>query len=274
MARKNDGPLTQADVERFVAQSSDFGFEMAALAILRKVGFQAEHAATYTDPITNRIRAYDMRAHWASSALAIHLAVECKNLRPSSPLVVHATPRQFTEAYHTLLTRYRINGSFFQSSARRDNALSVYAPDEPVGRQTDQPTMDASGDFTSSDAPTFEKWLQAVNGCRDLLKGVLEAPLSSAELHAIVPVLVVPDQMLWQVDYDDNGKTKVPVRQVDWTTLVLRHKWSVPSIFGPVEFDISHLEIVTPAALKQRLKNLIGSGAFFMGSDALFKEMR
>jgi hypothetical protein len=242
---------------------------MGSLAILRSLNLESEHAAAYVDPVTNRIRSYDIRSRWFDRNRSIRFAVECKNLTNTAPLVIHATPRLESEAYHTVIARYRIGGMLFQTPHKRGN---VYAVGDPVGRQLDQPMKDHSGDFKSSDAPTYEKWLQAVNGCFDLLKELVGSPAREPEVCALVPLLVVPAETLWQVDYDENGAVKCQVRLVERASLILRHKWSAGTSHGPVTYDISHLEIVTLPALSQRLTNLVGSGGLLADTEHLLRD--
>lgn len=268
MPKRTSHPLSKSDLVQFLSQGSDFAFEMASLALLRSLDLESEHAAAYVDPITNRIRSYDIRSRWVAKNRSVRFAVECKNLTNTAPLVIHATPRLESEAYHTVITRYRLGGMLFQTPHERQN---VYGSGEPVGRQLDQPTKDGSGEFKSSDAPTYEKWLQAVNGCFDLLKGLLASPVREPEACALIPLLVVPAETLWQVDYDGDGSVSCEVRMVERATLILRHKWSSGTSYGPVTYDISHLEIVTLPALGQRLRNLLGSGGLLADTDSLLR---
>ena len=253
----------------FIAAESDFALEMSALKVLRTLGFQAEHAAAYVDPVTSRMRAYDIRARLVSESRSLRLAVECKNLRPSAPLLVHTTPRLASEAYHTVVRRYRTGGYLFHEAIRRPN---IYEEGRPVGRQTDQPSRENDGGFKSSDAPSYEKWLQALNGCRDLLRELVQAPIPRSQVGVIVPMLVVPDKVLWQVEYDDEGRISEPARMVERTTLILRHQWSAPTIMGDFAYEISHLEIVTLSALRQRVKNLAWPGGLLDGADQLLAD--
>lgn len=266
MSRKNTSPLSQQDLLDFLRKDSDFGFEMATLNVLRLVGLDAEHAAVYVDPVTNRIRSYDMRARWTAEGRSLRFAVECKNLRSHAPLLIHATPRLESEAYHTVVVRKRTNGGLFQTTYRNEG---VYHPAEVVGRQTDQPTRENSGEFKSSDGATYEKWLQAVNGCFDLVRELATTPLRDAQACAVVPVLVVPEGTLWQVDYDMHGSVTKAVREVERATLILRHCWGVPTQFGQLTYDISHLEIITLPALHQRLKNLMEAGGLLTDAENL-----
>lgn len=111
MPKRPATPLAQHDLALFLSQGSDFALEMAALEVLRSLGLDTEHAAVYVDPITSRIRAYDIRARWIQERRSIRLAVECKNLQRTAPLLVHATPRLQSEAYHrrVSLDRSQVN---------------------------------------------------------------------------------------------------------------------------------------------------------------------
>jgi hypothetical protein len=263
--RRQETPLNKYDLATFARESSDFAFEMEVLRALRAAGLDCEHAATYTDPITSRLRAYDIRARHILPSQTVRLAVECKNLKSYSPLLVHATPRRPSEAYHTVVARVR--GSL--QSYRREPPEAVYHAHEPVGRHTDQPFKDDKGNLSSSDSATFEKWLQAVNGCNDLLIEIIRAPHSERGVHAIVPLLVIPEGTLWQVDYDDNGQVTEPPREVDKTTLILRHAWTAHTGSAPLSYDISHLEIATLPSLQHRVSSLILNGGLLAGAEAL-----
>lgn len=271
MKKRSTEPLTQPDLEQFLSRTSDFAFEMATLSELRKLDFVCEHAATYTDPVTEKIRAYDVRARRITGQRQVRLAVECKNIGPQSPLVVHATPRLAAEAYHTLLVRHRSSSSGFDFQNARRREESVYPEGEPVGRHTDQPAKDSNNEFVSADSATYEKWLQAVNGSLDLLREASRAPLTGVQVHAIIPMLVVPPGSLWQVDYSEDGRVMEAVRPVDRTTLILRHVWTVSATLAEVRFDFSHLEIVTLAALASRVSDLVGPVGLFQDTDGLTK---
>lgn len=268
MSARSLAPLTPQELAEFLT-GSDFGLEMAALNVIRSLGIEAEHAAVYTDPVTGKLRAYDIRARWNQALRWIRFAVECKNLSAGSPLLVHATPRLESEAYHTVVARYRVGPIAGYQPSRREN---VYAMGDPVGRQTDQPAKNERGEFKSSDSATFDKWLQAVNGCLDLVREISDGPLPAPQAHAVIPILVVPEGTLWQIDYGIDGEITAQVRQVERSTLILRHKWVVQTFYGDLSYDISHLEIITLSALHQRLKNLIDDGGLLAGAEALMEE--
>ena len=104
MAKLKNDPITAKDLADFVSGSSDFGFEMAVLARLVEEGFSCSHSGTYRDPVTGKIRQFDIRAFIDRGDSTLALAVECKNLRPNNPLLLSAVPRTSAEAFHDILT--------------------------------------------------------------------------------------------------------------------------------------------------------------------------
>lgn len=270
MKRKDAPPLTPEDLAEFVAQKSDFRFEMDVLRQLRTEGFDANHAATYVDPLSNKIRAYDFRARWSSGSLVLRLAVECKNLSASSPVLVYATPREEVESFHSLVKRTQSGGIRFNSAHLMNGAQSAYKSGLPVGRQIEQPIKEGGG-FKASDAQTFDKWMQAVNGCADLIKQTVADAHGYPSLQGIVPMLVVPDGCLWQVEFDSDGVLTCPPCEATTAQLILRHTWTAQTSMGPVNYDVSHLEIVCISAIARRLAELRGQGGLFVGAETILE---
>ena len=100
-----------------------------------------------------------------------------------------------------------------------------------TGKKTDQVGREMSGELVSNDEATFDKLNQAVNSCQDLVR-TLSGKVAPPLRRAIVPVLVVPTGLLWQVDYDsDDAITMVP-HQVKRVALFLDHAWSAMSPYG------------------------------------------
>jgi hypothetical protein len=259
--RKGD-PITARDLAEFVGSNSDFAFEMRVVAQLRALGFECSHSGTYRDPVTEKIRQFDIRAvaHRRNSTLA--LAVECKNLRPNNPLLLSTVPRTTPESFHNLLVWDP--DAFVHASVRPVTGLdSVYRPGEMVGKKTHQVFREGSGKLDSNDEATFDKLNQAVNSCQDLVR---EYGLKRSQplLRAIVPLLVVPKGLLWQVDYDTDGNLKTAPRGVTRASLFLNHAWSADAGMGvTIFFRLSHIELATLDALAGIVDTYFGSGGFF-----------
>jgi len=260
--RKGD-PIAAQDLAEFVGSNSDFAFEMRVVAQLRALGFECSHSGTYRDPVTDKIRQFDIRAiaHRGNSTLA--LAVECKNLRPNNPLLLSAVPRTTPESFHNLL-EWNAQNLIMHTSVRSVTGRdSAYRPQEMVGKKTHQVYRGSSGKLDSNDEATFDKLNQAVNSCQDLVR---EYGLKASQplLRAIVPLLVVPKGLLWQVDYDTDGNLKTAPRGVTRASLFLNHAWSADvGMRLTIFFRLSHIELATLDALPGIVDTYFGSGGFF-----------
>ena len=102
MAKLKDCPISAEDLAEFARDDSNFAFEMQVLAQLLTSGFSCVHSGTYRDPVTSKMRQFDIRASMDRDRGTLSLAVECKNLRPNSPLLLSTVPRTDAEAFHDL----------------------------------------------------------------------------------------------------------------------------------------------------------------------------
>lgn len=100
---------------------------------------------------------------------------------------------------------------------------------------------EGDGKLTSYDSATFDKISQAVSNCRDLVQ-TLVVKASPPLTRVIVPVLIVPGAMLWQVESEADGTLRTAPSRVTRTTLYLDHTWSQErGMFGPDELSpVSH----------------------------------
>jgi hypothetical protein len=257
------GPITDKDLADFVEKDSDFAFEMQVVTQLRGVGFGCSHSGTYQDPVSDKIRQFDVRATKKRGSCTLALAVECKNLRPDCPLLLSAVPRVTDEAFHDII--FREANPHFQIPRVRPVAgnESVYTPGEMVGKKTDQVSRNKDGALVSDDSKTFEKLNQAMNSCTDLVRQlVINADQPFA--RAVVPVLVVPANLLWQVDYAFDGALVTAPRRVPRATMFLNHSWSVESQYGTIiSYRLSHIEFVTIDALATVVDGWLGPSGFF-----------
>jgi hypothetical protein len=262
VARLNDTPITAADLLEFAATDSDFGFEMRVLAQFRAVLFNCFHSGTYRDPVTDKIRQFDIRATMDRGDSTLALAVECKNLRSNNPLLVSAVRRTPEEAFHDLLL-YRPLAS--PNWVIVTPGASPYKPHAMVGKKTDQVGRDTNNQLTRNDEATFEKLNQAVSSCHDLVR-TFSAKASPPFRRVIVPVLVgvVPTGLLWQVDYGTDGAMTTPPRSVERSEFFLNHTWPMPGQFGAtLHYRLSHIQIVTFGALAGIAESWLGPGGFF-----------
>jgi hypothetical protein len=84
-------------------------------------------------------------------------------------------------------------------------------------------------------------------------------------VRVILPVLVVPAGMLWQVDYGADGTVQKPPREVSRSNLFLNHTWSVETGHLGETFShrLSHIELVTADALSETMESYFAAGGMF-----------
>ena len=264
MAKLKSDPIDGGDLEDFLHTQSDFDFEMRVLSVLQELEFECSHSGAYVDPVTGKIRQYDIRAMRTFPSHSLALAVECKNIRPNAPLLLSTVPRSKSESYNDLVVSDFVRPHQVRRVARTTER-SPYREAQPVAKRTDQVgRLESSGELQSNDETTFEKLNQAVNSCRDL---ILQRPSVTSQRHsrAVVPVVVVPDGALWQVDYYATGALKEAPRKVADCPLWLDHAWSVADTSHPfpLVFHLSHLEFVTLGALLAAATEWLSVKGFF-----------
>ena len=147
--------ITANDLTDFVANNSDFDFEMRVLEKLRSLNFACEYSGTYQDPVTDKVRQFDIRARKMQGVCTLAVAVECKNLRPTNPLLLSAVPRTATEAAHDLLLVRRQHGPAYPRVETIKGASAAYKESQMVGKKTDQVgRVESTGELSSDDAET------------------------------------------------------------------------------------------------------------------------
>lgn len=260
MAKLKPDAITAVDIEQFVREQSDFDFEMRVVAALNGLGFTCLHAATYKDPVSGKIRQFDIRATRTDNDRRLALAVECKNIRENSPLLLSALPRLNSEAFHEVIRTPQ--HAYWPRSFPVNGPQTPYLEGSMVGKRTNQVGRELGGSLSGDDAVTFDKLGQSLNSCFDLVRE--HAAVASRLVVAVVPVLVIPDGRLWQVEYEPDGSLKTSPHQVAQTTLFVNHSWNagVPSA-APVTFRVSHIDLVTIGALHEWVASRLGPTGMF-----------
>jgi hypothetical protein len=263
MPRLNSTDISEKDLEEYLASESDFAFEMSVLSLLRKLDFACSHAGTYEDPITQKIRQYDLRAEKAKGNFKLALAIECKNLHTNFPLLISAVPRTVDEAFHEVIRFRSATATSMRDVLRVDRGRSCYRPGEMVGKRTDQVgRAEHKAELFSDDGATFDKISQAINSSKDIFSETAW-DTSFPYLRVVVPVLVVPSAVLWQVEYDRDGNITKHPYHVNDTTLFIDHSWSELVGMERLNYRISHLHIVTLSYLEEALELWTGPKGFF-----------
>jgi hypothetical protein len=151
MAKLREHPIEEEDIVDYLAVQSDFAFEVKMLSKLCELGYACSHSGTYEDPVTRKPRQYNIRAikgRQLSDTLQFRLllSVECKNLRPNFPLLVHCMQRQQSECLQSWIWSFPpVSHSFFNSVSSfcamtvwPRGELSIYREGDPVRKATDQ----------------------------------------------------------------------------------------------------------------------------------------
>ena len=60
MAKLSEEPITAEDLSEYIKSYSDFAFEIKVCNVLKAEGYQCQHSGTYTDPVAQRIREFDI----------------------------------------------------------------------------------------------------------------------------------------------------------------------------------------------------------------------
>lgn len=266
MAKLIEKEITTEDLTEYLKTTDDFAFEVDVFKLCHEYDSSAQHGGTYTDPITKVDRQFDIRMQIRSGKCTIKMAVECKNLKSFYPLLVSRLPRRREESYHEALAH--ISSDF--KKFIYDKGSSIYKKLEPVGksttqvgRRTPESAKNSASPFQSSDEEVYGKWTQAIASAHDLVMAALPtfAPLSAGrdgEGIVVLPILVIPDQMLWVVDYEETGIQKGTPKQVDNCTYFLGKNIHLQGLPFTMNYRVSHLHFFTKTGLKQFLNEVCG----------------
>jgi hypothetical protein len=262
MPKLKPSALPQEDIEKYLQENEDFAFEMSCVANLVNLGLEVEHGGTYSDPVTNLKRQFDIRAYYEYADRAqIAFAIECKNLKANFPLVVSRVPRTRDEAFHEIFCPAESRGVISAGhgplgrAKRIDSTGSFYVINQPVGKSTIQIGRLENDQFYANDSEVYEKWAQAVASACGLLKWSAELLAGAvSDGVAVVPILVVPNGTLWVADYTAEGISAGKPQIADECEFYLGYEVLDESNHN--KFTFSHLHFVTVSGLEKLIKNL------------------
>ncbi|MGM9489738.1 hypothetical protein [Ideonella sp. YS5] len=270
MAKLRDDAITASDVADYLATRDDFALELFVYSQARALGLQATHGGAYEDPVSKKTRQYDVRASLLKSNRRIDLAIECKSLRPSYPLLLSRIGRVEAESFHQFIYSRKPRTSNFAMGplvpadvATVRGIESLYPPGEYVGKSTAQIGKNDRGDFVSADAEVYEKWTQALASASDLVINAVRHYKTSEQgvcITFVQPVLVVSDDTLWVADYSDEGVLQSDPRQIDQALLYVGQEYWKPM---SVAYTASHLHICTKSAARSLLERVASDEAFW-----------
>jgi len=248
---------------------SDFNFELLTLKMLKEKGLECVHGGLYEDPITGINRQFDIRATKTINNYRVKIAAECKNIRENYPILVLCAPRHEHESFHQVaILNEPPHGSslsprtIFQSRASIftvEGMHSIYKPYEFVGKNITQVGRVSDGTIQANDNELFNKWSQCLGSANDLVKRIyLEGKdiKCSVFFFTIIPILVIPNETLWIVNYDFAGGIVSGPRLADRISYFVDKVYKTDAEATIIsheirhEIRISHIEIMTQHGLE------------------------
>ena len=182
-----------------------------------------------------------------------HVVIEeCKNLKPNYPLVISCTPRieqeQKIDVWHW--------GSNAQYERQFCCPTSFYQLNGWVGRSLDQVGKDSNSDLIIEDNSTYDKWTQALASLHGMLEDALSYNASDGYDYLVfLPLIVVPDGTLWQINYSAEGQRAGDPKQVDSVNFWIDVEYLIKHDSRSEYYNISHLHFLTKKGLINFLNN-------------------
>jgi hypothetical protein len=282
--------ISTSDIQKIVNTEDDFGHEMRVGATIKAIpSFSVEHGGTYIDRVTGKPRQFDYRCSLTKetnaftlqipangstgteafapfhAATRLVLAVECKNLNASFPLVVCGTVRQKGETFQDLVV------SIGRSAMLPRGGAGTPGPGSLVYRAACKQSFYAQGGFVGKnllrlkpdnsrsavavagpDSDIYDKWAQAISSAVEMADAAQNCARDQQLVwSAVIPVVVLSDDSLWKVAYDGDGKAS-NVEQVDHCEYYVGHR--ITSI--PGTFMFSHIHFFTLSAFGSFLSKM------------------
>lgn len=253
-------------------ESDSFAFEMQILKLMSNFTTwnsdwqtKIEHGGYYIDAVEGKRRQFDIRSIHTRASDTILLAIECKRIHECSPVVVSCVERRAEESYHCILEQpLRIDPHTPKPRAHRPkNCALYYEPRHSVGKSLANPKMNSGKVDLSNDNGVYDRYSQAISSLEALLHDQIRnlgkafaTPTGKTIRIAAFPILVIPDECLWMVDYNENGERKRPPERIPRMSVYLGRE--VPHLDCEGRYIISHFHIVTKSNLLNLVDSLVG----------------
>jgi hypothetical protein len=283
-------PITPVEVAKVIEDEDDFGFEMRVGAVLNlrtitaprhgtNVELPAEHGGTYVDLITQKPRQYDYRCRiWHTEnnprhRLCLRLAIECKNLHDSSPLVIVGRPRTKLESYCNFVESQLVDRMAHAEIKEQFHlsGLLLYSRGEFVGKSVARLKREKQNWVSESASDVYDRWAQTLSSSIDLVQGAAKMTLPPIEriTSFIMPIVVVPDETLWIANFDEDGKIAPEPTTENHTTFFVGREISIgvwdadQSQYQQKPFALSHVHFMTLRGLQDFMLALVVSAPRF-----------
>ena len=281
--------LNAKEIEQAVLQTDDFGFEMKVNGLLKKVDekimqrlarggndeqvTRAEHAhgGTYVDGQTGKPRQFDFqctliysRPRVPSIVRRVSMGIECKNLNPDSPLIVCGRSRTQAESCHAFIQAAWENENrvlnFKQVTANR----VLYSVGEFEGKSIVRLKRDVQRKTLEgiADADVYDRWSQAIASCQGLAQAACahhdpEGGRLTHRVTFVLPAVIVPDGLLWQAAYGDDGSLPKGAESVEECTFYVGRQFDIDGIGQLRRFPVSHIHFFTLPGFDKFVNELV-----------------
>jgi len=265
MAKLRTDPIKLEDVENFLTENGDdFRFEIEAWNATTEACNiacnshqyrrpEVDFGGFYQDPVTKRSRQYDLRIQFEkkvdSFTQMMKLAVECKNLRNFNPLLISRLPMRKEEKYGDRLRVELVGENKVRIDVESD--AKMYWQEEWTGKSICQiGRKEHDGQFVENDEQSYDKWSQAIMSSYDLIQNVnTQVNTDRPEIRCFtIPILVIPNGMLWVVDYDNDGRQQGNPRQEKKALYSIQKEYQFACSYGGgyvKKLRLSHLHVYT-----------------------------
>lgn len=249
-------PPSIGAISAFLAKTSDFSFEMKMKQILTSIDDEMSFSGSYTDPVSGKQRQYDFqcRVARADTDTLVIFCVEAKNIKIEKPVVVHQTKRLPRECFSNyILGQGSAGGTSFAGPTikRIMNNTQLISADAFVGRSFDQ-----FGE-PGKEEHLYDKFSQATNHAGSLLRSDRKLFQMRQKAIVLVPVVAIPNNALWVIDYDETGRTVQEPRLEPMTPYYIGSDWECE--YRPpsrLKYCIGHTFICTEGKLAELLNEL------------------
>ena len=263
--------LSPSELRQVIEREDDFRHELHVGRVLRSyLSAAVQHGGTYTDPVTAKPRQFDYRFLFSKKNERLSLAVECKNISPIAPLIICGTTRSQNESFHDLVesrqgafTEDGLTFSGLSSLTWRVKVANAFYPEGHfVGRSLLRIQADKKTSARSGESEIYDKWAQALSSAVELASSatILAKHLSVEQtLSAVLPVVVVPDEMLWRAVYNNNGAMTSDPERIDDCAFFVRREIEIGGEKGTPfyqKFIFSHVHFFTIQGLQRFLVNI------------------
>ncbi|AYV12359.1 hypothetical protein [Shewanella algae] len=276
MANIKDVDIGIKELNQYLDEQSDFCFELKILNLLRGFGVDCSHSGHYTDVVTGVAREYDIRAYLQSGLKHLRMAIECKNLKKNNPLLVMCTIRHDNECYNDILMGFGPeqglpNGNLAPHRVTLTGNDSIYPRHAFSGKSLSQVGVKAnnSNDILASSSEVYNKWSQCLSSSVDLIERSMwdyfDPDGDNAQtLSMILPILIVPDDTLWSVKFDNDGNKMNDPEKTNHVPMFVGKSFTVGNgIDGgrKITYRFSHIDIFTKSGFEEFImKNHVYGG--------------